>query len=609
MVSLMRRQAVKNPAQPRQNKPRWMILFYLINIGNHLIAVIFTIIMRNACILFSLPALFLTVSLAQAQIPRAAQPGQIERQFQEAPKARSQSAPLSAPLKPQPVPAGADQVRFQVDKIEVEGVTVYPVASMQDDLAPLLKREISLADLYRLADQLTARYRNDGYLLSQVIVPEQKVEGGIAKLRAVEGFIANIKLVGVENDRRGLVAAYAEPIRAARPLTGEVLERQMLLINDLPGAFARAVLSPSPDTFGAADLTIQFSQRQISGGVSANNQGGKALGPMRYLADVETFNLFGLQDHTQLRYAFAPAGELSYYSLLHEQPVGSSGGKLSFLASHARSEPEELYIIPVDNKTWSDSMSLTYSHPLIRTRAGNLQARATLSAHDGDTSSIFGFYKTKDRLRVLRFGLSYDKADIWNGINLLDVEFSQGLKGLGASDNGYVSDNGSSITTLSRPAGKVDFQKINLYLSRIQTLSPNWSALAALSGQYAYDNLLSSELFSYGGEPFGRGYDPSEMVGDPGAALKLELRYADSLDLGMPLPYTLYGFYDVGKVWQRSVAGFSSSDSAASAGLGLRFAVGQYYSGFLEVANPIDHDVFAEGDRNARFFMGLSARF
>jgi hemolysin activation/secretion protein len=565
--------------------------------------------MHNTRFLFSLPVLFLTISLAQAQVPRAAQPGQIERQFQEAPKARSQTAPLSAPLKPQPIPAGAEQVRFQVEKIEVEGATVYPVSSMQDDIAPLLKREISLADLYRLADQLTARYRNDGYLLSQVIVPEQKVEGGIARLRAVEGFIATIKLVGVENDQRGLVAAYAEPIRAARPLTGKVLERQMLLINDLPGAYARAVLSPSPDTFGAADLTIQFSQRQFSGGVSANNQGGKALGPMRYLADIESFNLFDWQDHTQVRYAFAPANELSYYSLLHEQPVGTSGGKLSFLASHARSEPDELYIIPLENKTWSDSLSLTYSHPLMRTRAENLQARATLSAHDGETSSIFGFYKTKDRLRVLRFGLSYDKADIWNGINLLDVEFSQGLNGLGASDNGYSSDNGSTITTLSRPAGKVDFQKINFYLSRVQTLTPNWSALAALSGQYAYDNLLSAELFSYGGEPFGRGYDPSELVGDHGAALKLELRYANSADIGTPVPYTLYGFYDNGKVWQRSVAGYSSSDSAAAAGLGLRFGVGQYYSGFLEVAKPINHDVFAEGNRDTRFFMGLSARF
>lgn len=540
-------------------------------------------------------------SPVQGQVPGAALPGQVERQFQEAPKARSQAAPLTAPLKPQPIPAGAEQVRFQINKFEVDGVTVYPPGTFQDYLAPLLKREISLADLYRLADQLTARYRNDGYLLSQIIVPEQKVESGVARLRAVEGFIDKIKLVGVENDRRELVAAYAEVIRASRPLAAAVLEKQMLLINDLPGAFARAVLSPSPATFGAADLTLQFFQSKFSGGLSANNRGGKAMGPMRYLADIEGINLLGLHDRTQARFVASPARELRYLSLLHEQPVGSAGGKLSFSASKVRAIPEEMAFIPLNLETDSTGLSLTYSHPLLRARSENLQLRATLASHDGETK-LLGFTESEDRLRVLRLGAAYDKADVWNGINLVDVEFSKGLHGLGASDNGDLA--------LSRPEGKVNFRKLNFYAARSQTLSPHWSLLAAFSGQYAFDNLLVSELYSFGGETFGRAYDPSEMVGDHGAALKLELRYVGILDLGKPLSYTLYGYYDVGQVRQRSVAGQSaSSESAAARGLGVRFGVGQHFSGYLEFAKPINRIVAAEGNRDSRLFLGLSARF
>ncbi len=539
-------------------------------------------------------------SSLQAQVPGAALPGQVERQFQEAPKARSQAAPLTAPIKPQPVPAGAEQVRFSLKRIELEGATVYAAGTFDDDYAPLLKDEVSLADLYRLADRLTVRYRNDGYLLSQVIVPKQKVEDGVARLRAVEGFITSVRLVGVENDRRALVAAYAEPIRAARPLKADVLERQMLLINDLPGAFARAILSPSRDVFGAADLTIQFSQRKFSGGLSANNRGGKAMGPMRYLADVEGINLLGLHDRTQARYVASPARELRYVSLLHEQPVGDAGGKLAFAASEVRAIPEEMAFIPLNIETQSTNLSLTYSHPLLRARSENLQLRATLAGHNGETR-LLGFIDARDRLRVLRFGLGYDIADAWNGINLLDVEYSKGLRGMGASENGDLAR--------SRPEGRVDFRKLNLYAARVQTLSPNWSLLAAFSSQYAFDNLLVSELFSFGGENFGRAYDPSEMVGDHGSALKLELRYAGNLNLGAPATYMLYGFYDVGQVRQRPVAGMSSAESAAAAGFGLRLGVGQHFSGFLEYAKPINRDVIAEGNRDGRWFMGLSARF
>lgn len=535
-----------------------------------------------------------------AQVSGAALPGQVEKQFQEAPKARSQAAPLSAPLKPQPMPAGAEQMRFQVNDIQVERMTVFTAESFREQFAPLLRREISLADLYRLADQLTARYRNDGYLLSQVIVPEQKLEGGVARLRAVEGFIDAVRIVGAENDRRGMVEALAEPIRAARPLTADILERQMLLINDLPGAFARAILSPSATSFGAADLTIEFTQRQYSGGLGVNNRGGKSMGPLRYIADIEGINLLGLQDRTQARYVESPRRELRYYSLLHEQPVGSSGGKLGISVSEVHAIPEEMAFIPLNIETRSSGLSLTYTHPLLRARSENLQLRATLAAHDGETR-LLGFTDSRDRLRVMRLGLAYDKADVWSGINLIDIEYSQGLKNLGASKNGDLA--------LSRAEGKVDFGKLNLYAARVQTLSPHWSVLAAFSSQYAFDNLLAPELYSFGGETFGRAYDPSELVGDHGSALKVELRYAGNLDLGIPAAYTLYGFYDVGQVRQRPVAGVSSAESAAAAGFGLRLGAGQHLSGFLEYAKPINRDIVAEGNRDGRWFMGLSVRF
>jgi len=544
--------------------------------------------------------IFASVAVVQAQVPGALLPGQIERQFEAAPTARSQAAPLSAPLKSQPMPQGAEQVRFRLDRIELAGTTVYAAGVFDGEYAPLLGREVSLADLYRLADKLTARYRNDGYILSQVIVPEQKVENGVARLQAVEGFIAEVRLVGVEYDWFELVAKMAEPIRTVRPLTADVLERQMLLINDLPGAFARAVLAPSASVFGAAELTIQFSEARAFGGLAANNRGGKLMGPMRYLADIEGINLLGLYDRTQARYVVSPNDELTYLSLQHELPVGASGGKVTLSVSEARAKPQEVAFIPLEIESRSTSLAVTYSHPLLRARSENLSLHATLSGHN-DKTELLGFTESRDQLRVMRFGLNFDLADRWSGINLFDLEYSQGLNQLGASDNGDPD--------LSRAEGKVDFRKLSLYATRVQDLSARWSLLAAFNGQYTFDNLLAYELFSFGGESFGRGYDPSEMVGDHGAAGKFELRYAGIFDFAQPTNYTVYGFYDVGMVWQRPVQGISSRDSAASAGLGLRLGFGPAFSGNVEFAQPLTRDVLVEDNRHGRWYLGLSARF
>ena len=90
---------------------------------------------------------------------------------------------------------------------------------------------------------------------------------------------------------------------------------------------------------------------------------------------------------------------------------------------------------------------------------------------------------------------------------------------------------------------------------------------------------------------------------------KLELRFTDKLPFGFAYAYTLYGFYDVGIVYQRTPDLYDRSESAASAGLGLRMNLGQYASCFAELAKPLTRDVAAEGNRDARGYGGVSIRF
>lgn len=551
-----------------------------------------------ACLGLSLPG----AAQAQTAIPGNLLPGQLEKQFQAEPRARGQAGGVVPALREQAVPEGAEGVRFTAKDIQLEGATVYSQDTLRATLAPYIGKEMSLRDLYGLANTLTARYRNDGYFLSQVVVPAQAIESGRVKLRAVEGYVSEVSYAAdPPAPKSPRIDAYARKIAATRPLTSQALERYLLLMNDLPGVHARAILAPAKQAPGAAELILQVSEKRWSAGASVDNRGGKILGDWRMILDGEAANWLGRHENTSLKYVGSPSKALRYLALQHEEQIGTEGGKLHVSLGGARTEPEDRTFVPLNLETSSETFGLAYSHPVLRSRSENLTLRGSLNGHRGK-ENVFGITDRTDKLRPVRLGLTYDRTDAFRGTNLVDVELSHGLSGLGASKNGD--------PLLTRAGGKVDFTKLNVFAARVQTLSEHWSLLAALSGQYAFDDLLASELYGFGGDLFGRGYDASELVGDHGAALKLELRNEGVIRrFSSPVAYRVYAYYDVGRVWQRSPQGGDSSDTGASAGLGVRFHFDRGVSLTFELAKPLTRDVAAEGDKSLRGFIGLSARF
>src|SRR6266481_2629666 len=206
-----------------------------------------------------------------------------------------------------------------------------------------------------------------------------------------------------------------------------------------------------------------------------------------------------------------------------------------------------------------------------------------------------------------------DSADAVGGINQLYFVFSQGVRGLGATQNGQ--------DLASRINGRVDFSKMELTLSRLQPLPlPAFSALIAAYGQYAMTPLLVSEMCGYGGRLFGRGFDPSQFISDSCFEALFELRYDIPIQLPALTQTQLYGFFDHGWLHNlASVPGTFTSVDAASFGGGLRLgwlnavtadlSVTQVAQGQGLLGTTALPSVLGAGPRrNTRFFFILSAR-
>ena len=89
---------------------------------------------------------------------------------------------------------------------------------------------------------------------------------------------------------------------------------------------------------------------------------------------------------------------------------------------------------------------------------------------------------TRDRIRAVRAGASYDIADNWAGQNTVNVTLSQGLPGLGASDK--------DDPYLSRAGAIALFTKTELAFSRVQGITEDWSVFLAARANWPQERSM-----------------------------------------------------------------------------------------------------------------------
>jgi hemolysin activation/secretion protein len=535
------------------------------------------------------------------QLPSGAEPGREVPRPVLVPPSVPAASPVVAPGgTAMQAPAGAEQISFTLTEMQVEGVTAYPAEVLQALYVGLVGKQITVADAFKVAGEIERRYRGDGFVTSRVIVPEQAIEGGRFRIVVVEGFIADIVYDGDIGAARDAVEKLVAPLRGMKPVNVADVERRLLLANDLPGLSVRAALEPSPSVVGGSVIVVRSERRPIDASFSYSNRGTPYLGSREMLATVAWNSVAAQADR------FSVAGKLSaqasrstFFSASYDALVTPQGGTLGLSSSHATSQPgRELDELEVSSRVIATQA--TFTHPWIRSREQNLRVVGQLEMRDVDTDIAGGAF-TRDRLRIARVGLSYDRTDRWNGITAGRATLHQGLEGLGASSNG------SALA--SRPEGRSDFTKLTAELTRLQQITERSSLLATLNGQWSRHALLASEEMALGGAGFGRAYDDGEISAANGVALSLELRHAPALPALLPRGGQFYTFVDGGKLHAADGAAPPAHASLSSWGGGLRANVGASVFATLELAKPISTEVSTQGNKSVRMFFSVTAQY
>jgi len=476
------------------------------------------------------------------------------------------------PLAPEPVPdlpiappppvadTGPAGERITVSALRVTGQTLFDEDALIAATGFVPGSALNLQELRALAARITAYYNKRGYFLAQAYLPAQDVAGGAVTIAVIEGHYGAVTVNNASRLADRVPNGILKGLDGGDVVTSAPLERRLLLLSDIPGVAVKSTLTPGA-AVGTSDLIVDIVPGDpISGSVEADNAGNRYTGAYRLGGSVNINNPTGAGDVLSLRVLASTSG-LAYGRAAYQAPIGNL--TLGVAYSHIRYDlGREFKSLDADGT--ADIASVYASYPLIRSRRANLYAVAALDAkwfedRVGLVSSV-----SHRRSQVLTLGLNGDSHDDFGGGGWNAVSLSWSTGNL---DIRTPLDRAADALT-ARSDGH--FDKIQFSAARLQSVAGPLSFYGSIRGQYAFDNLDSSEKMELGGAYGVRAYPEGEAYGDQGyiATAEARLMLSDWMGGGMPGRLQAIGFVDVGQVDYAHKPWFTGSNRAHRSGIG-----------------------------------------
>jgi hemolysin activation/secretion protein len=548
-----------------------------------------------------------------AQIFAQDRPGEVlqqiekERREQELLRKEEQKRPpvtieqeKKAPTK---VPLVAGR-KVLVKKFNIEGNKLFSTADLNALVAPQVGKELTLEDLRNVADLITAKYRDSGYIIANAFLPAQEIKDNVVTIRIVEGRVGAINATGYKSYSSSFIEKHLARVRKDPTLKEAALERSLLILNDYPSLEVKAALKPGKEP-GTTDLIATASNKTppgrflldrftMSGRIfydnygtptTGKNRGGFGLDIGNILAGGDDLNLWGITGLDTL-----DVNRLSYGRAEYSLPLGGNGTRGGiYYANNLFQASGELTPLGLEGK--ANIAGIWATHPLIKTREHTLNVRVGFDYKNINEYALQDLV-SKDHIRVATLGIGYDSVDRFLGKNYLGITYHKGIKG-------FIGGTGYNESDLSRQGADGGFDKITADVLRIQKLPGYNHILLRATGQYSDDLLFVAEQYMIGGAGSVRGFNPAERIGDIGYTLTAEAVLSPffpektifNQKIGDTIKFAL--FVDHGYVRRNSpLPGDIHQAYLTGIGAGIRLYAGNIFSLKLDYGIPKEDSTF-----------------
>lgn len=479
-----------------------------------------------------------------------------------------------------------DSPRFEIMRFDVTGNTLLQAAEIDAAVASYTGKLKDFSDIQRALESLEQVYRDRGYGVVRVLLPEQDITRGVVRLSVVEARIGRVivegnKVFGADNIRRSLPSVK----EGSMPNTQEIA-RDLQLTAEHPVKQTQVTLRAGAKE-DQVDVAVKVADdKPWRAFLTLDNTGTSDTGSYRTGFGYQHTNLFD-RDHTlTAQYVTSPthANKISIYGVGYRIPFYDRHSSLDLIAGY------------------SDVNS------------GTVQGLFTVAGSGTIAGAHWNYYPAKwgDVEQKLSLGLDYrafGNQVLYQGQGIVpDIT----VHPVSATYSGVVRGAASELTFNAGLAANIpggndgtaeDFQRsraaatsnytiLRYGFSYLRQFSGGWQARALFNGQYTSNALVSGEQFGLGGADSVRGYMLREVVNDRGYTAQLEL-YTPELSprFGLSDSYKmrLLTFYDFGSVQRNhALPGETSGDSIASVGVGARMGYGKSLSMRLDLASILE---------------------
>ncbi len=521
-------------------------------------------------------------------------PGDVRRSLPPtAPRAEQPARNVDVEQPQSTTVAPADSRRVLVKAFVLTGNTVLPESRVEAVLGAWSGQKLTLAEIYAVADHLTAIYHKAGYSLAQVTVPAQKVNEGVIRLRVVEGVLNKVVVEGETSYPESFLHEQVDTLRPGEILQFGNLERELLLLNDMPGLSARAVIRPG-EAPGSSDLHLLTSEERFEGQLVVDNHGRDMIGEWRSTVSAALNNPGGRGDQLSGSVTRSEAGLVTAGALGYSLPLGHDGARLSASISRvAYGVGGQLAALDIDGESTSGRIGVSY--PWKRSRRGDIAFTAAVSYAEGE-QTVTGLPMITDApITLLELGITARRVYPNGAFGQLAVQASGNFRDYEMRSDG------------SHNAG----QPLLLLIdgSYEQPFADNWSGYGRLMLAGGLDPLHDTQRISLGGPSSVRGFPTSQASGDEGGLITVEARRLFRSPAGTGL---FRAFVDAGEVRcdDFACANGSFSETLSSAGVGVALLIAERYSVDLQWARRInDHLVDGKDEDDGLTWFSVSARF
>ncbi|HIE0913018.1 TPA: ShlB/FhaC/HecB family hemolysin secretion/activation protein [Serratia marcescens] len=487
----------------------------------HCVLVKFIHVAQQTFFYFQTPANLLFVLFTplatSAALPNA---GQVMRDLEEtrlnipAPVEVKPSPPEDAPI----TPAAENSPTLLVSSFFLNGNKSISSAKLLPLIAEFQGRKLTVAQLKTAVQRITIYYRNKGYFLASAYLPRQEIVDGKIRIDIVEGRYGNITLNNKAPVRDEILRWQLSHVRSGMAITDSQLERNLLLLNDIPGILINSTLLPGSQP-GTTDWQIKATPgKRVDGILQADNFGDAYTGEYRGMATLGLNSPLRLGDRLELRLLSSDKHQ-RYYRMAYQLPVSPWSTRVGIAHSYMNYRlGKDFSELQAHGNAAISSAFVT--QPLLRSRLLNVNAQLQFD-HKTLRDDIDLFEnRSRKRIGLWTMGVDVNAQDRLFGGGQSVASLSYSLGNLHIEDPSARRWDGRTAKTEGQ------FSKLALSAVRLQNLSGDFQLYTQLNAQWAPDNLDSSEKFSTGGPYAVRAYAPGSGNGDLGWQASMELRYA-----------------------------------------------------------------------------------